>query len=313
MKEAIPSVYRPGRLAVGISGMPGPDPDTKRINENLIRQNICLLCYREEKTIDELAALTGIPKPYLEFDLDWLVQREFLSPNGKRYRTAFAIIDQKHYQHIGALYQDSRREYIDKIIDHLYASYETIRGIGFYGSDFPRERLMWAVIMLFTSYVSRNSELLLRLKKRDERSGPTGAGTISWPAMSPIARTSTPKGYFKPEGWGGIVVSAPIAAPRWGIRQVLLAGRVQFLRTLPSADDHRREQSPYAAASPQAILPRRRTRVFCGNASQQRERAIGAIGARASSKRTGKHTAPALSFCPRSNLLPYKGKCLLRC
>lgn len=70
MKDIKSHVYRPGRLSLGGSGLMPASPDTDKINESLIKQNICLLCYREGKTIDELAELTGIPKPYLEFYLE---------------------------------------------------------------------------------------------------------------------------------------------------------------------------------------------------------------------------------------------------
>jgi len=160
-------LYRPGRLGIGSSGDEGPDPDTKWLRASLIRQNLCLLCYREAKTISELIALTGIPKPYLEFDLDWLVAREFMVPEGKQYKTAFPIISKRHQQDIGTLYRDSRKELIDKVIDYLWTHEGEIREIGFYGSEFPTERLMWAMITMFISFVSRNSPTLTRLKNRE--------------------------------------------------------------------------------------------------------------------------------------------------
>lgn len=104
-------VYRPGRLRVGISGGYTDDPDTKRINDSLVRQNLCLLCYREPKTIDELVELTGIPRPYIEFDLDWLVNREFMTLEGKKYATAFPIIGRRHMQEIATLYMETRGEF----------------------------------------------------------------------------------------------------------------------------------------------------------------------------------------------------------
>ncbi len=162
-------VYRPGKLSIGVSGDSGPNPDTKWISGSLIRQNLCLLCYRESKTIDELVSLTGIPKPYLEFDLNWLVEREFMTLEGKKYSTSFPIISRNHMQEIDALYRDTRKDLIDKVIEYLWSHENEIRRIGFYGSDFPKERLMWAIITMFISFVSRNSSLLTRLKRMDDR------------------------------------------------------------------------------------------------------------------------------------------------
>ena len=117
-------VYRPGRLSIGVSGDSGPNPDTKWVSGSLIRQNLCLLCYRENKTLDELVSRTGIPKPYLEFDLNWLVEREFMTLEGKKYATAFPIISKGHMQAIDALYRDTRKDLIDKVIDYLWAHEE---------------------------------------------------------------------------------------------------------------------------------------------------------------------------------------------
>ncbi len=139
MKDMSSHVYRPGRLSLGGSGMMPANPDTDKVNESLIKQNLCLLCYKEGKTLDELAELTGIPKPYLEFDLEWLVRREFLSLNGRKYNTTFPIVSQKHFQNRGAIYQSTRKEYIDKIIEYLWDNEDKIRSINFYGSGFPTE------------------------------------------------------------------------------------------------------------------------------------------------------------------------------
>lgn len=202
MKDDNSYVYRPGKLSLGGSGMIPVNPDTNRVNESLIKQNLCLLCYKDSKTIDELTDLAGIPKPYLEFDLDWLVRREFLSLNSKKYSTMFPIIGQKHFQNRGALYQNTRKEYIDKIIEYLWSNEDKIRAIGFYGLDFPTEKLMWSIIMMFTNYASRNSELLLRLKKRDEREiRPDGGRYYIMAVNCSDHQEIDENGFFKPKGW----------------------------------------------------------------------------------------------------------------
>jgi len=197
-------LYRPGRLGIGASGDEGPDPDTKWLRANLIRQNLCLLCYREAKTIDELVTLTGIPKPYLEFDLDWLVAREFMTLEGKKHTTAFPIISKRHQQNIGTLYRDSRYELIDRVIEYLWAREDKIREIGFYGSDFPSERLMWAVVMMFISFVSRNSPTMTRLKNRDHYPiRPDGGKYVVIASDMSEGQELDPVGYAWEVLWGG--------------------------------------------------------------------------------------------------------------
>ena len=163
--NSISSIYRPGKLFLGGCGESGPDPDTKRINDSLVRQNICLLCYGDNgKTIDELTEMTGIPKPYLEFDLDWLVDREFLLLESKRYATNFGIKNRQHFQNVKEIYVKHKESYYRKIVDYLNAHEKDIREIGFYGCDFAWNKLLWSVLTLYLRYFSE-SEPLKTLKK----------------------------------------------------------------------------------------------------------------------------------------------------
>lgn len=196
-------VYRPGKLIVGISGGYIDNPDTKWINGSLIRQNLCLLCYRQAKTIEELAQLTGIPRPYLEYDLDWLVNREFMTLEGRRYATSFPIIGKRHMQDIATLYTETRGDLIDKIIDFLWSHEKGIRSIGFYGCEFPSEKLMWSIIMMFISFVSRNSPLLTSLKKIERPIRPDGGKYIVMASDLSEGQKLDPNGYQGEILWGG--------------------------------------------------------------------------------------------------------------
>ena len=68
MKSENSYVYRPGKmeisasrgLNVNASGDVPLNPDTNKINDSLIRQNLCLLCSKEGKTIDDLLLLWGL-------------------------------------------------------------------------------------------------------------------------------------------------------------------------------------------------------------------------------------------------------------
>ncbi len=167
MKEESSYIMRPGSLSLYASGDLPQRPDTEDVNASLLRQNICLLCYKQGKTADELSELTGVAKPYLEYDLDWLVEREFLTLEGRRYQTMFLILNQRHFEYRREIYTKYREGFIDRIIGYLWENEGRIREIGFYGCDMATERLMWGVITLFISYVSRTHPLLLHLKDRN--------------------------------------------------------------------------------------------------------------------------------------------------
>ena len=163
------NIIKPGRLSLGTSGQVSPGgSDTRRINESLTKQNICLLCYSKNgKSINELSEITGIPKPYLEYDLDWLVDREFLIFENKKYITNFGIIDARHAVEIRDIYIKSKENYYQKIIDYINSHEQDIRNIGFHGCDFDWNKLLWSVLTLYLRYFSE-SEPLKTLKKSDE-------------------------------------------------------------------------------------------------------------------------------------------------
>jgi hypothetical protein len=127
-----------------------PECDTTTVGRSLIKQNICLLCYREPKTIDQIADYTGIPKPYFEDDLNWLVDHDFLKKVGSGYSTDFIIYSRRTSQLNLGVFADTRAKYIDVMLDFLVRNGQAIRDIGFYGSDFPYNRLLWPLIMIFS-------------------------------------------------------------------------------------------------------------------------------------------------------------------
>jgi RNA polymerase sigma factor (sigma-70 family) len=169
MDNNLDYVYKPGRLHLGSHGNTGPDPDIKRVNDSLIRQNICLLCYSDNgKSIDELAEMTGIPKTYLEFDLDWLVDREFLVLENKKYITNFGIKDKQHFQNVRDIYIKAKEDYYKPIINYFNSHEQDIRNIGFYGCDFDWGKLLWSILTLYLRYFSE-SEPLKTLKIFNQR------------------------------------------------------------------------------------------------------------------------------------------------
>ena len=203
MKTETSYVYRPGRLKLGISGLPADEPDTVKVNDSLIRQNLLLLCAKTLRKIDELAELTGIPGSYLESELDWLTQREFLDLKARKYVTSIPIIGKRHKQEIGELYaRGAGKELIEKVIVGLQEKESEIRDVGFYGADFSSDRLLWPVIMLFLSYFSRNSKTALRYKKPDgmEIRPDGGRYYVIGNDLSDDQEFDS-SGYSKPEEW----------------------------------------------------------------------------------------------------------------
>lgn len=146
-------VYRPRKLHVAISGQTVPAPDTEMINSSLTKQNICLACYKEPKSLDELCEMLGIPKAYIESDLEWLVEKEFMKCHNGKYSTIFTIDNSRDEDEKWRIYLNHKAVLSDVIVHELIASEEKIREIGFYGCDKPMDKLLWLLINRFNSYI----------------------------------------------------------------------------------------------------------------------------------------------------------------
>ena len=146
-------VYRPRTLHMAVNGRVSHLPcDVDVIRNSLTKQNICIECYQIPRTLDELADRLGIPKAYLEFDINWLVEREFLAEYKQGYSTTFMIETAQDEQSKYAVYLKHRKTLSDIIITELCAAEKQIRSIDFYGCDKPFNQLLWLLIYRFCEY-----------------------------------------------------------------------------------------------------------------------------------------------------------------
>ncbi len=143
-------VYRPRHLHVGGSGeMTVPVLDIAGINTSLSRQNICIACYDAPKTEKALSEMLGIPRAYLEDDVRWLCEKDFLFETPRGYATAFMIDTPSDTQDIYRVYLRHREAISDMIINGLSEKEAILRDIGFYGCDRPMGELLWWLIYRF--------------------------------------------------------------------------------------------------------------------------------------------------------------------
>lgn len=165
MKNIEEYSYRPGRLYMGICGDHGAGIcEAFQISGNLIRENICLICYGVPRSAEELAEITGVPVCYLERDIEWLHEREFLTKTGRKYQTAFPICDTEHANMLRGVYERLTESVYKPALRRINAAEAEIRALGFYGSDFDWSRLMWPMLMIFASTCIRTSGTIRGMK-----------------------------------------------------------------------------------------------------------------------------------------------------
>jgi predicted transcriptional regulator len=66
--------------------------DTAKLSSDTLKQNICLACYDSPQTIDELTDKLDFPKTFMEENLNWLIEKEFLAEDKGKYHVLFPII-----------------------------------------------------------------------------------------------------------------------------------------------------------------------------------------------------------------------------
>lgn len=143
-------VYRPRLLDMGINGQDTPDSAVKALRKSLLMQNLCCACYAQGRTVSELAGMLGVVSPYIEHDLEWLVEQELITESHGKYFTAFTISSSAQEAAVFRVFKAHKATLSDTIVRHLMQQEHVIRDIGFIGSDRPMNRLLWLLIYLFT-------------------------------------------------------------------------------------------------------------------------------------------------------------------
>ena len=147
-------LYRPRQLHMGMNGQYVPQVDIFFIENSPVKQNLCIACYQSPRTLPQLSEYLGIPAGYLEPDLQWLVEKEFLTETPQGYSTTFMIRTVQDRQADYAVIKRHRSEVADLIIDGLLEKEADIRAIGFHGSDQPMNKLLWLLIYRLFNHMS---------------------------------------------------------------------------------------------------------------------------------------------------------------
>lgn len=115
--------------------------------ERKIPKNIVMSAYQKPITIEEMSVDIGIPRPYLEDELKILLDGDVITQKkNERYQTNFIIILKDLQERIDKVLANKCQLLAVKLLESFNRSENEIRSIGFIGSDFIWEKLLWTFI-----------------------------------------------------------------------------------------------------------------------------------------------------------------------
>jgi len=112
-------------------------------------KNIFLEAYNNPSTAEELALELGVALPYMEDELNYLVEQTFLVKDGNRYETDFPIISREVQEKIADKNASLTAEIaslLEKLLDTFHEAC-TREGIPYYGEYVSYEDAKWTLLM----------------------------------------------------------------------------------------------------------------------------------------------------------------------
>ena len=141
--------YKPENIGFIMNGKSGKNGEPWSVISKKLYKNILLAAYRTPSTAEELSIEIGMALTYLEDELDFLEQGEFLRKNGKKYETNFFIVSanaqEKVYTHLSAI-QPLITEKIIALIENQVKSFDE-NGYQWHEGYQPYEDMKWEILM----------------------------------------------------------------------------------------------------------------------------------------------------------------------
>lgn len=151
MREYGEKSYRPGKLQVSCTGNPGGSLEPMVCAQRKSAQNILLTAYKNPMTILKLCEELGISAPYIEDEVEYLVQNQLMREVTKgKYQTDFVILPGDNPDVANKIYAAVFPEYYEKLIDFLESEKAVLTEPRFNTAGFTWERLLWVYIHIIS-------------------------------------------------------------------------------------------------------------------------------------------------------------------
>ncbi len=143
--------YSPGKLTMSCTGNPGSNFEPMACVQRKSAQNILLASYTEPMTIIQLCEELGISAPYMEDEVEYLVQNQLMKEVSKgKYQTDFVILPGNNPNIANKIYTTVFPKYYDILISFLESKKELLTEARFNTAGFTWERLLWVYIHIIS-------------------------------------------------------------------------------------------------------------------------------------------------------------------
>lgn len=131
-------------------------------------KNIFLEAYDNPSTAEELALELGVALPYMEDELNYLVEQTFLVKDGNKYETDFPIISRETQEKVAAKNASLTAKItslLEKLLDTFHAA--CVRaGISYYGDYVGYEDAKWTLLMRTYDWFRYPTHARLKYRER---------------------------------------------------------------------------------------------------------------------------------------------------
>jgi len=142
--------YKPEDIYFISNGFPGANGEPWSHTNKKLCKNIMLAAYRTPSTAEELAMEIGMSLPYMEDELETLVQGELLRKNGKKYETNLIIISAAAQKKVFANLDAIKQSLTEKLIALVEGKTQMLAENNFQWHEGyqPYEDMKWAMLMV---------------------------------------------------------------------------------------------------------------------------------------------------------------------
>ena len=172
--------YKPENIAFFMNGLPGELNEPWNYISRSLCKNILLAAYRTPSTAKALAIEVGVAMPYMEEELNCLVDATLMKKNGNKYETNFIIVSAEAQKRIYSHLQSIAPSLLETIIEALEfeIGWKDENCPGWHEGYQPLEDMKWALFLAKIDAICRSmpEEVCERIRNMipTEKLGPWG-------------------------------------------------------------------------------------------------------------------------------------------